>query len=79
MEYKYTTGANTDTPIMFIDAQIGMSTNDGIWDGTPYIDGAIFARELMELDNAGKTCINVWICSEGGSIFEAQKNLLSHS
>lgn len=73
MEYKYTTGANTDTPIMFIDAQIGMSTNDGYWDGSPYIDGAIFARELMELDNAGKSCINVWICSEGGSIFEAQK------
>jgi len=72
--YKYTVGANTDTPIMFIDAQIGMSTDDnGNWDGDAFIDAAVFARELMELDQLGKKEISVWICSEGGQIFGGQK------
>lgn len=64
----YTVGINSDEPIMFIDTHIGYDSEDGMG-----IDGSIFARELMELDQLGKKCINVWINSVGGSIIDGQK------
>ncbi len=64
----YTVGINSDEPIMFIDTHIGYDSEDGMG-----IDGSVFARELMELDQLGKKCINVWINSVGGSIIDSQK------
>lgn len=64
----YTVGINSDEPTMFIDTHIGYDSEDGMG-----IDGSIFARELMEIDQLGKKCINVWINSTGGSVIEGQK------
>lgn len=66
----YTVNRNSDEPIMLLNRQIGPSYHE---DGTvnysqPYIDGAAFQEELMELDSMGKKRIQVWINSPGGSI-----------
>lgn len=61
----YTIDANVDEPIMLIDRHIGYSEDDGYG-----IDGAAFARELMQLDGMGKKCINVWINSPGGIVLD---------
>jgi ATP-dependent Clp endopeptidase proteolytic subunit ClpP len=50
---------------MLIDRHIGYSEEDGYG-----IDGAAFARELMQLDGMGKKCINVWINSPGGIVLD---------
>lgn len=68
----YTVDPNADEPIMLLNKQIGMTCNDaGEWDGEPYIDGALFQEELMQLDTLGKKKIKVWINSGGGSIIHA--------
>lgn len=70
--YNYTIDANVDEPIMLLNKQIGMSYNDdGVWDGEPYINGALFQEELLRLDTLGKKRIQVWINSIGGSVVEA--------
>ena len=70
----YTVDYNLDVPVMLINRQIGQSYNeDGYPDGNPYIDGAYFQEELMRLDSLGKKSIQVWICSEGGSVIDAMK------
>ena len=59
---------------MLLNKQIGASFNeDGSPDGIEYIDGAKFQEELMYLDTLGKKRIQVYICSEGGSVLEAMK------
>lgn len=66
----YVVDRNSDEPIMLLNKQIGPSYNeDGTVDYTkPYIDGAAFQEELMEIDSMGKKRIQVWINSPGGSI-----------
>lgn len=61
----YTIDARAEKPIMLIDRHIGYDENDGYG-----IDGAAFARELMQLDGMGKKCINVWINSPGGIVLD---------
>lgn len=70
----YTVDVNSKEPIMLLNKQIGASFNeDGTSDGIEYIDGAKFQEELMYLDTLGKKRIQVYICSEGGSVLEAMK------
>ncbi len=68
----YTVDVNSDEPIMLLNKQIGMTTNeDGSWDGEPYIDGAQFQEELLWLDTMNKKRIQVWCCGPGGNIIQA--------
>ena len=59
----YCIDPSAEEPIMLINAQIGDAG-----DGTPFIDGAIFERELLQLDRLGKKRIHVWINSPGGIV-----------
>jgi ATP-dependent protease ClpP protease subunit len=61
----YTIDASVAQPIMLLDRHIGYSDEDGYG-----IDGAAFARELMQLDGMGKECINIWINSPGGIVLD---------
>lgn len=53
---------------MVIDAQIGQDPDDM---SKPYIDGSIFAAELMQLDSQEKDYIDIWINSVGGNVIQA--------
>lgn len=71
MYFSYCIDATADEPIMLVNRQIGASyTEEGEWDGVPYIDGARFQEEILCLDMMGKKRIQVWINSEGGSVLQ---------
>lgn len=61
----YTIDADVESPIMLIDKHIGESETDG-----PGIDGALFQRELLELDRKGKKSIQCWLNTPGGNIYQ---------
>lgn len=61
----YAINVDTDEPVMVIDRHIGYNDEDGYG-----ISGAEFARELMYLDEMGKSRIQVWINSPGGNVME---------
>lgn len=63
---KYCVNPSDDEPIMLIDKHIGDDEEDGMG-----IDGALFQRELLQLDAMGKKRIEVWINSPGGKLFHA--------
>lgn len=63
--YTIYSSLSTDEPIMMLDQQIGPDKDDS---NTPYIDGAEFQRELLELDNQGYKCIKIYINSPGGNV-----------
>lgn len=64
----YTINVNSENPIMLIDKHIGFDSEEGVG-----IDGSLFQKELMELDNMGKKSIQVWINCPGGSVVEGYK------
>ena len=68
MDFKYTQLADTENPIMLIDAHIGMDEVDG--EG---IMGAQFVREIMFLDTLNKKSIQIWICTPGGSCMDGEQ------
>jgi len=51
---------------MLLDAPIGYDPDDN----SSYIDGALFQRELFELDNLGYKCIKIHINSPGGNVVD---------
>lgn len=61
----YTVDASVDVPIMLINKHIGFDEEDGMG-----IDGSLFQRELLELDNMGKKAIEIWINSPGGVVVD---------
>lgn len=52
-------------PIMLIDKHIGADEN-----GANGIMGDVFLRELLALENAGKTKVEIWINSVGGVVLD---------
>lgn len=66
----YCLDPNAAEPIMLLDQPIGM---DSDFPNDPFIDGSLFAKEMMYLDSMGKTTINVWIASGGGSVLDGMK------
>lgn len=66
----YTLDPNALEPIMLIDEMIGA---DSDFPNDPYIDGSLFAKELLMLDSMGKKVINIWIASGGGSVIDGMK------
>ena len=68
-EFKYTQDPTAETPIMFIDKEIGGVDSQG----QPNIQGNDFLKELLCLsDEMGKKNICVWINSPGGVVTEGQ-------
>ena len=67
MDYVYTIDPNVAEPIMLINKHIGYDEEDGMG-----IDGAIFQKELLTLDNMGKKSIQVWMSSPGGNVIDGQ-------
>lgn len=61
----YIIDSTADVPVMVLDRHIGYNDEDG-----QGIDGAQFARELMQLDSMGKKNIQIWINSPGGNVME---------
>lgn len=63
----YVVNYNADVPIMLIDKHIGYDEEEG-----PGIDGALFQRELLDLDaycvQNNKRSIEIWINSPGGIV-----------
>lgn len=59
----YVVDYSSDEPIMLIDKWIGFDPDEGMG-----IQGDLFQRELLELDQAGKKRIQVWINSPGGIV-----------
>jgi len=57
----------TDEPIMLLNQPIGVDKDDPY---APYIDGALFQSELLELDTKGYKCIKIHINSPGGNVIE---------
>lgn len=68
MDFKYTQLVDSESPIMLIDAHIGLDEVDG--EG---IMGAQFVREIMLLDTLNKKSIQVWICTPGGSCMDGEQ------
>lgn len=66
----YTLDPNAPEPIMLLDEMIGA---DSDFPNEPYIDGSLFAKELLMLDSMGKKVINIWIASGGGSVIDGMK------
>lgn len=68
MKWMYTVpeSVDTDEPIMLINTHIGFTKDDG-----QGIDGALFQKELLALDNMGKKAIQIWINSPGGVVADA--------
>jgi ATP-dependent protease ClpP protease subunit len=66
----YTLDPNAPEPIMLLDEMIGA---DSDFPNDPYIDGSLFAKELLMLDSMGKKVINIWIASGGGSVIDGMK------
>lgn len=68
MDFRHTIDPNADEPIMLIDSHIGMDSEDG-----PGVMADQFCRELLFLDTLGKSRINVWINSPGGSVVDGMQ------
>lgn len=66
MKYVYTQNPDAKVPIMLVDQYIGINAN-----GVEGIMGGQFAREVLALQNAGKTETEVWINSKGGQWSES--------
>ena len=66
----YTLDPNAPEPIMLLDEMIGA---DSDFPNETYIDGSLFAKELLMLDSMGKKVINIWIASGGGSVIDGMK------
>jgi ATP-dependent Clp protease protease subunit len=62
VEFLYTIDPNSDEPIMTILGEIGAD-----------VKGDQFCKELLFLDTLGKSKINVWIHSEGGSVMDGER------
>lgn len=77
MDFIYTVDPDSDEPKMLINKSIGDDIEYGekgsVVRITSGIDGARFVEELMELDRLGKKRVEVWICSEGGSVMDGLK------
>lgn len=65
--YVVYSSLDTNEPIMLLNQVIGANANDPY---SPYIDGALFQQELLELDTAGYKCIRIFINSPGGNVVE---------
>lgn len=63
--FTYVVNPNVDTPIMLLDKHIGMDADEGMG-----IDGSLFVRELMMLDQMEKKSIKIWINSPGGIVMD---------
>lgn len=63
--YIVSSSIPTESPIILINSHIGFDTEQGMG-----IDGAIFQRELLELDEKGYKSIQVWINSPGGVVMD---------
>ena len=61
----YCVDITSDEPIMLINKHIGFDGEEGMG-----IDGALFQKELLELDAMGKKRIQVWISSPGGVVLD---------
>jgi ATP-dependent Clp protease protease subunit len=61
----YCPNPESDEPIFYLDKQIGANEKKP---HEPFIDGDIFARELLEMDARGKKRIEIRINSEGGNV-----------
>ncbi len=62
--YTYTVNAESNNPIMLLNKPIGFQE-----DGSEYIDGAIFQKELMYLTSIGKN-VTIHVNSPGGSVMQ---------
>lgn len=65
MDFLYTIDSAADEPIMLINRHIGVDDVDGMG-----IIGDLFQQELLTLDSMGKSRIQVWINSPGGSVVD---------
>lgn len=65
--YAIESSLGTSEPIMLLNQPIGFDPSDPT---APYIDGALFQKELLELDNAGYKAIRIYINSPGGSVVD---------
>jgi len=63
--FYYVVNPDADEPIMLLDRHIGADDVEGMG-----IDGSMFVRELMKLDQLGKKCIKIWINSPGGIVMD---------
>jgi ATP-dependent protease ClpP protease subunit len=65
VEFLYTQNPQAKVPVMLLNKRIGRDA-----DGTPGIMGDQVYKEVFALKNAGKTELDVWINSPGGSWYE---------
>ena len=65
MIFNYVIDANAEEPIMLILTHIGYDEQMG-----QGVDGSEFLKELLTLDSMGKSRIQVWINSVGGSVID---------
>jgi ATP-dependent Clp protease protease subunit len=65
MKFAYAVNVDTDEPIMLLDKHIGYDAEDG-----QGIQGDLFQKELLALDQMNKKRIQVWINSPGGNVAE---------
>src|ERR1700761_7304409 len=69
-QFQYVIDPAADEPIMLILQQIGNTCNEAgdiiEWG----VQGADFCKELLMLDMMGKTRIQIWINSIGGSVID---------
>jgi ATP-dependent protease ClpP protease subunit len=63
--FNYVIDANAEEPIMLILTHIGYDEQMG-----QGVDGSEFLKELLTLDSMGKSRIQVWINSIGGSVID---------
>lgn len=67
-QFQYTIDPSAESPIMLIDRHIGYDKEDGYG-----IMGDAFSRELLYIDTLGKSKIQVWINSVGGSVSDGEQ------
>lgn len=65
VNYIYTQNPDSNIPIMLIDKHIGIDEN-----GNSGVIGSDFLRELISLENQGKTNVEIWINSIGGAVLD---------
>jgi len=65
--YAVYSSLNSETPIMLLNQPIGMDRENP---ANPYIDGALFGQEILELDNGVYKSLCVHINSPGGNVVE---------
>lgn len=68
--FEYCIDPKADEPIMVILNQIGNSYDDEGNVTTWGVQGAQFCKELLLLDSVGKSRIQIWINSIGGSVID---------